>query len=381
MGKWKIGRNDPCWCGSGKKFKKCHQNRSDEKPVEPWQAAKSMREKFSNRVCSAPKSFHRECAQKIIKAHTIPKSSSLKAIALNGHVLGLKFGIETLQKHNGKIVPEKIGINNASTFTGFCQIHDDRLFSCLEKEKFSKTEEQCFKLAFRSFARDYYTKSALVSMYGTNAALDKGKSAYRQLQIQEWAFHTNVGAEAGHRDNIYHKDKFDKYIENSDFSHVRAVVFEYDCPFPIQASGSVNPDFSFDNIKIQDLSDFDIVPDLLSFTSFNDGLKSYIVLSWLEYCHSACSTLVNSLLSKPKKDISIYLAQYIFSNLENFFLSPLWWDGLSDVEKEKIVEISYDNVNMYEEPHGNSISKQILNVTLPEPGCIECVNWQKREYS
>jgi preprotein translocase subunit SecA len=20
----KLGRNDPCWCGSGKKFKKCH---------------------------------------------------------------------------------------------------------------------------------------------------------------------------------------------------------------------------------------------------------------------------------------------------------------------------------------------------------------------
>ncbi len=20
----KIGRNDPCWCGSGKKFKNCH---------------------------------------------------------------------------------------------------------------------------------------------------------------------------------------------------------------------------------------------------------------------------------------------------------------------------------------------------------------------
>jgi preprotein translocase subunit SecA len=22
--KEKIGRNDPCWCGSGKKYKKCH---------------------------------------------------------------------------------------------------------------------------------------------------------------------------------------------------------------------------------------------------------------------------------------------------------------------------------------------------------------------
>ena len=24
LGKKEIGRNDPCWCGSGKKFKKCH---------------------------------------------------------------------------------------------------------------------------------------------------------------------------------------------------------------------------------------------------------------------------------------------------------------------------------------------------------------------
>ena len=22
----KIGRNDPCWCGSGRKYKACHQN-------------------------------------------------------------------------------------------------------------------------------------------------------------------------------------------------------------------------------------------------------------------------------------------------------------------------------------------------------------------
>ncbi|MBO0706614.1 MAG: SEC-C domain-containing protein, partial [Candidatus Dormibacteraeota bacterium] len=23
-GSAKIGRNDPCWCGSGKKYKRCH---------------------------------------------------------------------------------------------------------------------------------------------------------------------------------------------------------------------------------------------------------------------------------------------------------------------------------------------------------------------
>ncbi|GBE00540.1 hypothetical protein BMS3Abin07_02593 [bacterium BMS3Abin07] len=25
------GRNDPCWCGSGKKYKKCHLNEDEKK--------------------------------------------------------------------------------------------------------------------------------------------------------------------------------------------------------------------------------------------------------------------------------------------------------------------------------------------------------------
>ena len=26
----KIGRNDPCWCGSGRKYKTCHANFDDK---------------------------------------------------------------------------------------------------------------------------------------------------------------------------------------------------------------------------------------------------------------------------------------------------------------------------------------------------------------
>jgi hypothetical protein len=29
-GRSKVGRNDPCWCGSGRKFKQCHQGQSDQ---------------------------------------------------------------------------------------------------------------------------------------------------------------------------------------------------------------------------------------------------------------------------------------------------------------------------------------------------------------
>ena len=27
----KVGRNDPCWCGSGKKYKKCHLHEDEKK--------------------------------------------------------------------------------------------------------------------------------------------------------------------------------------------------------------------------------------------------------------------------------------------------------------------------------------------------------------
>ena len=33
-----LGRNDPCWCGSGKKYKKCHME-SDEKKRSKQRAA------------------------------------------------------------------------------------------------------------------------------------------------------------------------------------------------------------------------------------------------------------------------------------------------------------------------------------------------------
>ncbi|TMQ32378.1 MAG: hypothetical protein E6K70_18875 [Planctomycetota bacterium] len=39
------GRNQPCWCGSGEKFKHCHLGRSEQEPVNPWQAEPQRRAK------------------------------------------------------------------------------------------------------------------------------------------------------------------------------------------------------------------------------------------------------------------------------------------------------------------------------------------------
>ena len=47
----KIGRNDPCWCGSGKKYKKCHINRTDQDVVRPWEVDAHFRQRAEKGAC------------------------------------------------------------------------------------------------------------------------------------------------------------------------------------------------------------------------------------------------------------------------------------------------------------------------------------------
>lgn len=80
----KIGRNDPCPCGNGKKYKKCCLNKSEENRF-----AEAIRYSISNikneariKHCLHPNK--EECSEKIVKAHAIQNNRILNRIAENG---------------------------------------------------------------------------------------------------------------------------------------------------------------------------------------------------------------------------------------------------------------------------------------------------------
>lgn len=122
-----LSRNDPCWCGSGKKFKKCHIDRVQQEPL--GRATLEEHAKRSAKVCCAQSLNDSLCTTRIVKAHTVSKSGCLKQISHNGHVMGTKTSFSELDRTQGKVLVRKIGINDASTFTGFCSYHDKELFS------------------------------------------------------------------------------------------------------------------------------------------------------------------------------------------------------------------------------------------------------------
>ena len=99
------------------------------------------------------KELENNCSDQIINAHTLTKSLSLNEIAKNGHVYGFKNrDIFDLARNEGFTSLKKLGVRTASTFKGFCSYHDDKLFSCLEKQNFELLEEQSAALLYRAEA-------------------------------------------------------------------------------------------------------------------------------------------------------------------------------------------------------------------------------------
>lgn len=82
----KIGRNNPCPCGSGKKYKKCCLNKSEIQFLAKaaFDAQKNLKREGQIKQCLHPNKA--ECTDKIVNAHAIQNNRILTKIAENGLV-------------------------------------------------------------------------------------------------------------------------------------------------------------------------------------------------------------------------------------------------------------------------------------------------------
>ena len=332
----KLGRNDPCWCGSGKKFKRCHLNRESEKPVARWDAAREFRKAFAAKTCLAPEGWRSDCST-TARAHTVPRAGSLRHIARNGHVYSFVPSPEKLIKHHGVCFLELRGINRASTFTGFCSKHDDAIFAAIEKQPFSATPDQCFLLGYRALAREIFTKQAAASLVDLRRTMDRGKPLEAQLDIQIQNSFYETGNEAGLSDNAHHKSIYDQILQTQDFSKVRYYVIEVEGAPDVMCSGAVFPEQDFNGLELQDIRDLTTTLDLLSFTSFFGGKAGAIVFAWTADSDRTCARLIESLHAIDDTHVTAALLRLFFEHCENVHMRPEWWESLNDDSRQALV--------------------------------------------
>jgi len=345
-----LGRNQPCWCESGKKYKHCHKDIESQPSVEPHTLIQALGSFKKTKKCSVPQSLVHECTNKIINAHTVSKSSSLKAIARDGHVL--RISVKLNSNATPEITLDEVGINSASTFSGFCSIHDKKLFSPIEDESFRATPLHCFLVTYRGLSKELFSKDYASKVFELMKTLDRGKSLDQQVAIQAASRSLGENNNLSTGDLKYIKSKLDTMLISKDYSGLNYAVFTLDSPPPIMGSSIVCPTFDFNGNKAQDTSSFPSdIPDYLAVNSFSSEGKGYIVLSWLAEHSETCNKLMRQFVGQ--KLTSDSLAAFTVLLIENFYISPAWWLSLDSDTQNLIRGLYSQGVDTYTD--GDSI--------------------------
>ena len=363
----RLGRNDPCWCGSGRKYKFCHLNPPTPIKLEPWQAQATFREAYSRKTCSAPAQWQGECSEKIVRAHTVMRSHSLKAIARNGHVYSFVPSMEKIGQGNGAIEPELRGINQASTFSGFCSTHDDKIFAPMEKNAFECSDEQCFLVGYRAIARELYTKAASASlnpMLRNSIAAQTNEDWRETLRWMHDVF--TIATAKGLDDAQALKLLHDNILVRRSFQETEWYAIEFSVPPDVMCSGGFFPEQDFSGKELQDVADLSGAPEVMSFAAFSQGGTGWVVFSWLPGPHEIGKLFIDSLEQMSDEEIAGALVRLFFEHCENVHLKPEWWEGLADQIRCHLV----DRMSISSDFLRGRVEKALVGNGL------RCVNWQ-----
>lgn len=287
-------------------------------------------------------SGHR-CNQ-IINAHSIQKGQSLSAIAEDGHIYELSSSVGVLKKNKGTAIYEKTGINNVSTFRGFCEKHDNELFSPIDNSPLLPTDEQVFLYAYRSLCRELFIKEnafVLLESQLNNAEL---------LPVDRERFNSlKIGIGLALKDLKRHKSEYDMSHSKQKYDDIRYVLFiSKQKPF-MAFSGLLFPEFDFSGRQLQNLGNAESELDLIVFCSSVMSEGWGFLFAWHKSSTAVSVEFVKSIATMihSKKKVDDMLFRLIVSNCENTAISPKWWEKLSPSHKELITSKANSTMKSY----------------------------------
>ncbi len=330
MPKKRPGRNEPCWCGSGRKFKKCHYGREAEKPL-PFQAMASVVRKGGEyKTCFHPRASKETCG-KVISAHTIQRSRVLKEIAnARNHVFSFN---PPRMDDNGRFLLQERGWRDASTFTAFCDKHDAELFSTLETEEFSATPEQCFLIAYRALCWELHRKIAATRSNPAIAeVIDRGAPEFIQQMVQKLLSIQQTGFEKGMADLQGTKAEMDAELLAKDFRRYAMQEFIFEGPMLVASTGAIAPNRSIAGKTLQVLHDTSARTQWLSFGVDVSGRGVSVTFLWRRN-EPAPAGYMKELKELKDDELPQFLIQFFFAHCENTYFLDTWWNALSSDDR------------------------------------------------
>lgn len=337
-------RNSLCWCGSGKKFKKCHFGRDVQPRENPWAAVDINRKAFSQKKCCAYGVGLGDCKGGVIKAHTVSRGPNLSRIAKDGHVLKFSASISEMNKNGGKLSLNRIGIKDASVFNGFCSKHDRELFSCIENETFAGRPDQCLAMAYRTMSRELYGKNAGSHLRETLRSADKGLKLFEQIMFQHLLDEINEGNEAAQSELKITHDALTSALVDVRPNILSSVIFEFSSPLPFMFAGAWSPFTDFYGEELQKVhADKNLEQVIVS--SFASDNNSIICISWKDIDNAPGKVIANQLIELPDEQRASACLQFVTKHVENIFFSEDWFQSLEEYKREFISHLAADGLD------------------------------------
>ena len=327
--KSKLGRNDKCWCGSGKKYKRCHLDRASQKPPTRQDALKDLKSTYEQGVCLHPDASHQTCKGGFIRAHTIQRSGGLSALASGGHVYSLLRHGKSYDKsrRDPNSAPQKVGVKEASTFRGFCSRHDNQLFMPIEKEPFTGTTEQIALFGYRAICYETYMKGGNVSQSDFLRTFDKGLHPQLQVALQEAVSLRESGARKAYIELQSLKALYERMLFDGRFGELGYFVVSFSTTPEVASTGALQATHDFQGNRVHQLGHLGIRSDWLTFTLTPTDNGGAAVFTW-PTGHEKTERVMATLNNLPNQDLPHAILRFAFEFIENTYFSPEWWDGL-----------------------------------------------------
>jgi len=286
-------------------------------------------EVYENGECLHPLASSGECFGRIIQAHTIQRNGGLSKIAHQGHVFSLlkhgRFFDE--QRWESTTSPYRIGIGEASTFTGFCSRHDDELFAPIEKRSFVATSEQVALLGYRAVCYELFMKRSDLHTTELRRESDKGKPLWYQQAIQGSISHYKSGLNKAIEEIEALKAIYDEAIFAGSCDVLDYYVVHLEVSPEVQCCGIVQATHDFRGNRLARLGNLKKPASWLSFALTPTDSGGAAVFSWPKK-HLRSAEVMRTLGDYSASDLPHAIMRFAFEFFENTYLSPEWWNGL-----------------------------------------------------
>jgi hypothetical protein len=289
----------------------------------------------AKKYCSHPD--RSKCEGQIVKAHTVPKSGSLRRISKDGHVYQFRADLPLLKKTHGQPLEKLIGINEASTFTGFCSFHDNEVFEPIEAHRFQPIAQHAFLLSYRSICRELFAKEHHVDVLRQLKRFDRGLSVEQQMAMQQFLSVSALGAETGVSNLKKCKTRLDKILTECAYQDVMFYAVLLDQTPEVVATGSIYVEYDFHGNTLQPFTTDPLgVLDVITFSVIATEAGGAVVFSWIGETYGACTRIIESLNRIAKDRIGDAVIRFLFTYCENTFFAPDWWEAQPDGNRDNI---------------------------------------------